>query len=226
MGLFGDDWLLEDDEKPPEKPPVVGGLFDGTNQISEHNRRHEQLLTLQRLQQEYRAEYGDDREQRPPPEPPLPELDDMRDDKAIPSQPTVTTSSVVPFAHRKIVGYRGVMQESLDFQTDYVAPLIIIKRATYGELHNLNNCIDVTRDIQYMARGRNLEITREMNLNEIFHKDPCPGRRKQLKIEYIMRGFTGNLRVREKDDCLVANIELGYPPLPPPDDENMTSHDF
>lgn len=225
MGLFGDDWLLEDDEKPPEKPPVIGGLFDGTNQISEHNRRHEQLLTLQRLQQEYRAEYGDDRDQRPPPEPLLPELDDIPNDKEIPSQPTVTTS-VVPFTNRKIVGYRGVMQESLDFQTDYVAPLIIIKRATYGELHNLNNCIDVTRDIQYMARGRNLEITRDMNLNEIFHKDPCPGRRKQLKIEYIMRGFTGNLRVREKDDCLVANIELGYPPLPPPDDENMTSHDF
>jgi hypothetical protein len=32
--------------------------------------------------------------------------------------------------------------------------------------------------------------------------------------------IAGNLRVREKNDGLVAAIELGYPPLPPPDDKD------
>lgn len=117
--------------------------------------------------------------------------------------------------------YRGVMQESLIFQTDYAAPLIIIKRATYGELNNLTKCIDVTGEIQGQVRGRVLLIEREVDLHRLFKMDPSPGRKKQLIISYMARGFTGNIRVREKEDCLVAAIELGYPPMPPPDDDNI-----
>ena len=47
--------------------------------------------------------------------------------------------------------------------------------------------------------------------------DPCPGTRKQLTVEYITRGFNGNLRIRERDGFLVAALELGYAPLPPRD---------
>ncbi len=52
-----------------------------------------------------------------------------------------------------------------------------------------------------------------LDLSTIFKVDPCPGRKKQLKIEYMSRGLTGNLRVREREDCLVANVALGYPPI-------------
>ena len=31
----------------------------------------------------------------------------------------------------------------------------------------------------------------------------------------------GNVRVREKNDLLVAGIELGYPPRAPPDDDDF-----
>lgn len=130
-----------------------------------------------------------------------------------------------PVAPRKIAYYKGLMQESLVFQTDYVSPLIVVKRATYGELGDLNKCIDVTREVQYQVRGRALDINTDVDLHKLFHKDPSPGRRKQLEVSYIMRGFMGNLRVREKNDCLVAGIQLGYPPVPPPDDENIITKD-
>lgn len=45
-------------------------------------------------------------------------------------------------------------------------------------------------------------------------QDPSPGIRKQLKVEYVTRGFTGAVRVREINDALVSNVELGYPPVP------------
>ena len=60
MGLFGDDAWMDGDEvvdgEPPDKPRVIGGIYGGNNP---DNPRYEQLLTLQKLQEEYRAEYGD-----------------------------------------------------------------------------------------------------------------------------------------------------------------------
>jgi len=123
---------------------------------------------------------------------------------------------------------QGVMQESLDFRTDVATPVIVITRATYGEIarppateYNSAKIIDVTNDVQAQVRGRSLSIGREVNLNKLFRWDPAPGKRKQLNIKYLTKGFMGNLRVREKDDVLVAGIELGYPPVPPPDDEDF-----
>lgn len=74
--------------------------------------------------------------------------------------------------------------------------------------------------MQRQVKGRRLIVGSDVNLNRMFRMDPSPGKRKQLKIEYLTRGFTGSIRVREKNDCLVAGIELGYPPMPPPDDDN------
>ena len=42
--------------------------------------------------------------------------------------------------------------------------------------------------------------------------DPCLGVRKVLKIFYCTRGFQGAMRVREKDGCLVAAVEIGFEP--------------
>ena len=36
--------------------------------------------------------------------------------------------------------------------------------------------------------------------------------RKILKIFYCTRGFQGAVRVREKDGCLVAAVEIGFEP--------------
>jgi hypothetical protein len=56
-----------------------------------------------------------------------------------------------------------------------------------------------------------------MDLTSTFG-DPCFGVNKVLKIYYQTRGFTGALRVRERDGTLIAAIELGFPPEIPSDD--------
>ena len=70
------------------------------------------------------------------------------------------------------------MRESLDFHTDVAQPVIMITRATYGELHgtDTSKIIDVTNDIQAQVQGRVLVIEREVNLNKLFHWDPSPGK--------------------------------------------------
>jgi hypothetical protein len=56
-----------------------------------------------------------------------------------------------------------------------------------------------------------------MDLTALFG-DPCFGVNKVLKIYYQTRGFTGAVRVREREGTLVAAVELGFPPEVPPDD--------
>ena len=46
---------------------------------------------------------------------------------------------------------------------------------------------------------------------------------KHLRVSYMTRGFSGSIRIREKDDLLVATVELGYPPIKPVDDEELES---
>ncbi len=115
---------------------------------------------------------------------------------------------------------KGKLMDSLNFVAEYCAPMIIVTKAMYGELDDLTKLIDVTSDVQSMVKGNTLIIEEDVNLNKVFKIDPSPGRQKKLQIKYITRGFTGNLRVREKNDLFVAGIELDYPPIPPPDDEN------
>lgn len=93
----------------------------------------------------------------------------------------------------------------------------------------------MTTEVQGLVKGRFLEIDRKyevtavvlcrgecfvfrrLNLDKLF-TNPCRGLRKQLKIDYLTRGFSGSIRVRERNDLLVATVELGYPPVPPRDD--------
>ena len=48
---------------------------------------------------------------------------------------------------------------------------------------------------------------------------PSPSQPKQLRVDYTVTGFQGNLRLKVgiKDDKLVAGLELGFPPAVPPD---------
>ena len=113
----------------------------------------------------------------------------------------------------------GRLQETLEFKTDLAWPIVQIRNATYGFLADTSRVIDVTLEVQSKVKGRILSIGKEEDLHRLFSKDPCPGIRKQLRVQYITRGFTGNIRVREKNDTLIAGIDLGYPPLPPADEE-------
>ncbi|KAJ1379607.1 hypothetical protein B484DRAFT_460406 [Ochromonadaceae sp. CCMP2298] len=126
------------------------------------------------------------------------------------------------------------MEKALDFRTDLSSPVIIVTRATYGEMEggsggggsggggfDSSKLIDVTSDLQRLVVGKSLCIETGVDLNRLFQFDPSPGKRKQLHIAYMTKGFTGNLRVREKQDLLVAGIELGYPPVNPPDDDDF-----
>jgi hypothetical protein len=112
---------------------------------------------------------------------------------------------------------KGRMSESLYFETQYSAPIILITRATYGSFDDVTKLVDCTSEVQTHVKGRTLCIERTENLNDMVRRDPCPGTRKKLKIEYTTRGLVGNLRVRELNDHLVATIRLGYPPVPPID---------
>ncbi len=107
----------------------------------------------------------------------------------------------------------GQLRETLCFKTDQAAPTIHITRATYGVLSDPERLVDVTLEVQSMVKGKILHIGTDVDLTSAFSKDPCPGMRKQLRVCYVTRGFVGNVRVAEKDDLFITNIELGYPPV-------------
>ena len=83
------------------------------------------------------------------------------------------------------------MRESLDFHTDVAQPVILITRATYGELHgnDTSKIIDVTNDIQAQVDGRTLTIEREVNLNKLFHWDPSPGMHVICSVVNVLDTF-------------------------------------
>ena len=57
----------------------------------------------------------------------------------------------------------------------------------------------------YMEYAILLLLLCRVNLDKVF-TNPCRGMLKQLKIDYISRGFSGSIRVRERKDLLVATI--------------------
>lgn len=116
---------------------------------------------------------------------------------------------------------KGKMDETLLFQTDNAAPIIQITKAVYGELDFVHRCMDVTTEIQNKVVGRVLTVGTDVDLSVLFRRDPSPGKRKQLRISYITKGYIGNIRVREKRDFLIAGIMIGYPVVPPPDDDDF-----
>ncbi len=108
---------------------------------------------------------------------------------------------------------RGCLKESIHFLTNNVFPLINISRAMYGHPSDGTKTYDVSTYVQNLVQGRYLRIAKDyLNLEHAFG-DPCPGVRKRLYLEYLTRGFTGCVRVRENNDCLVATVELGFEDL-------------
>ena len=113
----------------------------------------------------------------------------------------------------------GVLSESIVFRCNNVTPIIRVNSAAYGNLKDVTRLIDVTPEVQGLVTGRELLLDTHVNLGELFIRDPCPGQQKQLRVDYTVTGFQGNLRLKVgiKDDRLVAGLELGFPPAVPPD---------
>jgi hypothetical protein len=112
---------------------------------------------------------------------------------------------------------RGLMREAMRFEVNCAAPIIHINRASYGNFEDVSKLIDCTSEVQGRVQGACLCIEEQEDLNKLFTIDPCPGMRKQLRIDYVSRGFIGNIRVREKEGLLAASVSLGYMPIPPKD---------
>lgn len=129
-----------------------------------------------------------------------------------------TARFVVPVRDGKHPG-ESVLLETIQFSTDFAAPIIRIEKAIFGYFKEITKTVDVTAEIQAMVTGRMLKIERSVDLCQALRCDPCPGIRKQLKIDYTTRGFSGNLRVKVNlaTDCLAATISVGYPPCAPRD---------
>lgn len=130
-----------------------------------------------------------------------------------------TARFLIPVRDDKETG-KGILESSINFQTSYTHPIIVITKALYGYLTDLSKVIDVTVTVQGMVNGRFLNIDRNIDLDKLF-TNPCRGLQKKLKIDYVSRGFSGCIRIREKNDALVATIELGYPPVILDDDGDI-----
>ena len=71
--------------------------------------------------------------------------------------------------------------------------------ASYGDCYDAGSAIDVTVEISDMVnvfeRRDRLSIRRAVQLDEIFKKDPSPGRLKQLRVRYRMLHRFGSIVV-------------------------------
>jgi len=91
---------------------------------------------------------------------------------------------------------RGRLAESLLFRCNNVMPIIRINSAAYGNLKDMSRLIDVTPEIAGLVKGRELLLAKDVNLVDLFIRDPCPGQQKQLRVDYTVTGFQGNLRLK------------------------------
>ena len=97
---------------------------------------------------------------------------------------------------------RGRLAESLLFRCNNVLPIIRINSAAYGNLNDVSRLIDVTPEIAGLVKGRELLLAKDVNLVDLFIRDPCPGQQKQLRVDYTVTGFQGNLRLKVDNNNL------------------------
>ena len=97
---------------------------------------------------------------------------------------------------------RGRLAESLLFRCNNVLPIIRINSAAYGNLNDVSRLIDVTPEIAGLVKGRELLLAKDVNLVDLFIRDPCPGQQKQLRVDYTVTGFQGNLRLKVDNNIL------------------------
>ena len=89
-----------------------------------------------------------------------------------------------------------------------------ITQGFYGKMSNYRKVFDVTaelRQLSAMQGGNKLKIRDTDDLFVLF-RDPARGVRKELKLSYTIRGFSGSMRIEEHDNYLASTIQIGYAP--------------
>ena len=62
-----------------------------------------------------------------------------------------------------------------------------------------------------MQGGNKLLIKTTDDLASVF-RDPARGVRKELRLAYTIRGFSGTMRIEEVEGFLKSSIQIGYIP--------------
>ena len=89
-----------------------------------------------------------------------------------------------------------------------------ITQGFYGKMSNYRKVFDVTaelRQLSFTQGGHKLEIKATDDLAALF-RDPARGARKELKVSYTVRGFSGTMRIEESGGFLKSSIQIGYVP--------------
>lgn len=112
----------------------------------------------------------------------------------------------------------GITSVFLTEQVYVVCPKVLttleITQGFYGKLSNYRKVFDVTaelRQLSFLQGGHKLEIKETDDLALLF-RDPARGVRKELKLSYTTRGFSGTMRIEENNARLKSSIQVGYIP--------------
>ena len=84
----------------------------------------------------------------------------------------------------------------------------------YGKTGNYKKIFDVTSELRLLSftqGGNKLQISETENLFDLF-RDPAKGVRKELRMSYTIRGFSGTMRIEEEGGYLRSSIQIGYMP--------------
>jgi hypothetical protein len=104
--------------------------------------------------------------------------------------------------------------EAVYVECPKVLSTLEITQGFYGKMSNYRKVFDVTaelRQLSSMQGGNKLKISDTDDLAVLF-RDPARGVRKELKLSYTIRGFSGCMRIEERDNYLSSTIQIGYAP--------------
>ncbi|GMH85104.1 hypothetical protein TrST_g2760 [Triparma strigata] len=109
---------------------------------------------------------------------------------------------------------KAVLLEPLYIICPKVLSTLEITQGFYGKTGNYKKVFDVTselRQLSFLQGGNKLTIKDTDQLALLF-RDPARGVRKELRLAYTIRGFSGTMRIEEVEDFLKSSIQIGYIP--------------
>ncbi|KAJ8601585.1 hypothetical protein CTAYLR_005246 [Chrysophaeum taylorii] len=100
--------------------------------------------------------------------------------------------------------------DDIEIREDQTAGLHVLA-ATYGHPVDASSAVDVTATLERLVeRTKQLRILTTDNLGKLFGVDPCPRRRKALRLRYAINGRRGEVVAFESDRPfhLSRNVQL------------------
>ena len=111
-------------------------------------------------------------------------------------------------------GVSAVLLEDLYIICPKVLTTLEITQGFYGKTGNYKKVFDVTselRQLSFLQGGNKLLIKDTDDLATLF-RDPARGVRKELRLAYTIRGFSGTMRIEEVEGYLKSSIQIGFIP--------------